>query len=105
WLRATGMRNRIVLLTKVTTNFTRAHVREALHASLDRLQTDLVYLSLYHSYDPNTPVEESVSAMEDALASGLVRAGGCSNYSGAQLEAALRVKRVFEVIQSNYNLV
>jgi aryl-alcohol dehydrogenase-like predicted oxidoreductase len=105
WLRATGMRQNIVLLSKVTSNFTRPHVREALHASLERLQTDALDLYLYHSYDPNTPVEESVAAMDDALASRLVRAGGCSNYSGTQLEAALRVKRVFEVIQSNYNLV
>src|SRR5215831_3313045 len=70
WLRATGMRNRIVLLTKVTTNFTRQHVREALHASLERLQTDAVDLYLYHSYDPNTPVQESAAAMADALDSG-----------------------------------
>ena len=68
WLRATGMRKRIALLTKVTTDFTRQHVREALHASLDRLQTDSVDLYLYHSYDPNTPVEETVAAMDDALA-------------------------------------
>jgi 1-deoxyxylulose-5-phosphate synthase len=105
WLRATGMRNRITLLTKVTANFTRQHVRAALHASLDRLQTDFVDLYLYHSYDSDTPVEESVAAMDGALSSGLVRAGGCSNYSGAQLEAALRLKRVFEVIESNYSLV
>jgi aryl-alcohol dehydrogenase-like predicted oxidoreductase len=105
WLRASGMRKRIVLLTKVATNFTRQHVREALHASLERLQTDAVDLYLYHSYDSNTPAEESVAAMGDALDSGLVRAGGCSNYSGAQLAAALNVKRVFEVIESNYNLV
>jgi aryl-alcohol dehydrogenase-like predicted oxidoreductase len=105
WLRATGMRKRIVLLTKVATNFTRQHVREALHASLERLQTDAVDIYLYHSYDPNTPVEESVAAMADALDSGLVRAGGCSNYSGAQLAAALQAKRVFEVIESSYSLV
>ena len=105
WLRATGMRKRIVLLTKVATNFTRQHIREALDASLERLQTDAVDLYLYHSYDPNTPTEESVAAMADALDSGLARAGGCSNYSAAQLEAALRVKRIFEAIESNYSLV
>jgi aryl-alcohol dehydrogenase-like predicted oxidoreductase len=105
WLRATGMRDRIVLLTKVARNFTRQHVREALHASLERLQTDAVDVYLYHSYDPNTPVEESVAAMDDILQSGLVHAGGCSNYSGAQLATALQMKRVFEVIESNYSLV
>jgi aryl-alcohol dehydrogenase-like predicted oxidoreductase len=105
WLRSSGARNQIVLLTKVTTNFTRRHVREALHASLDRLQTDAVDLYLYHSFDANTPVEEAVEAMGEVLSSGLARVGGCSNYTGEQLEATLRAKRVFEVIESNYNLV
>ena len=105
WLRSSGARNQIVLLTKVTTNFTRRHVREALNASLDRLQTDAVDLYLYHSFDANTPVEEAVEAMGEVLSSGQARVGGCSNYTGEQLEATLPAKRVFEVIESNYNLV
>lgn len=105
WLRSTGMREKIVLLTKVTTNFTRQHVREALQASLERLQTNLIDIYMYHSHDANTPVDEAVAAMDEALASGHVRAGGCSNHTGAQLEAANQVKRVFEVVESNYNLV
>jgi len=104
WMKSRGVRKDVVLLTKVTTNHTRDHVREALAASLDRLQTDSADLYLYHSYDAKTPPEEAVAAMQDALSSGRVRAGGVSNYSGAQLEAALRVGRAFEVIESNYNL-
>jgi aryl-alcohol dehydrogenase-like predicted oxidoreductase len=105
WLRSTGMRDKIVLLTKVTTNFTRGHVMEALAASLDRLQTNAVDIYMFHSHDTNTPVEEATEAMDEALQSGYVRAGGCSNHTGSQIEAALKVKRVFDVIESNYNLV
>ncbi len=103
WMRARNARERIVLLTKVTLGFTREHVREALSASLDRLQTDAVDLYLYHQFDPKTPFEEAALAAADALQSGQVRAMGCSNYSGAQLEQALTLGR-FEVIESNYNL-
>jgi aryl-alcohol dehydrogenase-like predicted oxidoreductase len=104
WLNARGVRKDVVLLTKVTTNHTIDHVREALAASLERLQTAYADLYLYHSHDAGTPAQEAVAAMNDVLASGCVRAGGVSNYSGAQLEAALRVGRAFEVIESNYNL-
>src|SRR5262245_61449379 len=46
WMRARGARKNVVLLTKVSTNFSRQHVREALSASLDRLQTHVVDLYL-----------------------------------------------------------
>jgi aryl-alcohol dehydrogenase-like predicted oxidoreductase len=105
WMKARGTRKDVVLLTKVSTNHTREHVREALEASLERLQTDVVEVYMYHSYDAKTPVEEAVAAMDGVLASGLARAGGCSNYTGAQLQAALDVKRVFDVVENNYNMV
>lgn len=107
WMHSRGVRSKIVLLTKVTTGFTRQHVREALSASLDRLQTDTVDLYLYHSHDANTPPEEAGAALQEVIAAGLVRAGGCSNYTGEQLRqaAAASPSRVYEVIESNYNLV
>lgn len=104
WLKARGVRNETVLLTKVTTNHTRDHVREALEASLERLQTDFTDLYLYHSYDAKTPAAEAVASMQAVLATGRVKAGGVSNYTGAQLAAALEAGRAFEVIESNYNL-
>ena len=104
WMKSRGVRKDVVLLTKVTTNHTRDHVREALAASLERLQTEFTDLYLYHSYDARTPVEEAVAAMQEVLATPRVRAGGVSNYSAAQLEAALGVGRAFEVVESNYNL-
>ena len=109
WLQATGMRNRIVLLTKVTTNFSRHHVGEAIAASLERLQTDFADLYLYHQFDANTPVEEAAEAASAVQRMGLARAVGCSNYTAAQLRDALqasaaRLLTPFQVIESNYNL-
>jgi len=110
WVRSRGARGEIVLLTKVTRNFTREHVREALAASLERLQTVAVDLYLCHSFDPATPPEETCEAMNDAVRSGFARAIGCSNYTGAQLEAALATSESrgharFEVVENAYNLV
>lgn len=109
WLRSRGARQQIVLLTKVTINFTRDHVREALQASLERLQTGFVDFYLFHQFDPQTPVEEAVAAADECVRSGLARAAGCSNYNGAQLRTALDASRSlglahFDVIESNYNL-
>lgn len=110
WMKARRTRDRITLITKVTRGFTRAHVRAALEGSLTRLQTDHVDLYLYHSYDPTTPAEEAAVALDAVIAAGMARAGGCSNHSGAQLQAALNLSRQlgvrrFEAIQLPYNLV
>lgn len=110
WLRSRGTRNQITLLTKVTTNFTVEHVREAIAASLERLQTDCVDLYLYHQYDANTAgTVEAAEAADAVVKSGQARFVGCSNYNGAQLEASLANSREkalarFEVVESNYNL-
>lgn len=109
WLRSRGIRDRIVLMTKVTTGFTRTHVREAIERSLERLETTWVDFYLYHQFDPASDVEEAAHAAADVVRAGLARAVGCSNYSGIQLQAALDASRAlglrrFEVVQSNYNL-
>ena len=109
WLQSTGMRNRIVLLTKVTTDFSRHHVGEAIAGSLERLQTEFVDLYLYHQFDANTPVEEAAEAASAVQRMGLARAVGCSNYTAPQLRDALmasaaRLLTPFQVIESNYNL-
>jgi 1-deoxyxylulose-5-phosphate synthase len=89
WLSATGMRKQIVLVSKVTTNFSRQHVREALEASLERLNTDHLDLYLFHSFDPKTPLEQALEAMNEVKQSGLTRSIGCSNFTGPQLRDAL----------------
>ncbi len=110
WLRARGGRDRITLVTKTTRNFHVDQVRASLEASLQRLQTDRVEQYLYHSYDATTPVDEANRAMAAVVKAGLTRAGGCSNYNAAQLQAALDDSRRaglprLEVVQLGYNLL
>lgn len=104
WLRRTGLREQVVIQTKVARNFTPAHVREALDASLDRLGTDRVDIYLMHSYDPHTPLEVAMDAMSQARASGKARLIGCSNFSIDQLRQAQRLAPL-HMIQPVYNLV
>lgn len=71
----------------------RKHIRAAVVASLTRLQTD--YLDLYqtHCWDPITPLEETLSALNDLVHEGLVRYIGASNHSGYQLQKAIETSR------------
>jgi 1-deoxyxylulose-5-phosphate synthase len=89
WLQSTGMRNDIFLVSKVTTSFSRRHVREALEASLERLKTDHLDLYLFHSFDANTPLNQALEAMNEVKQSGLTRFAGCSNFTAPQLREAL----------------
>lgn len=109
WLTSRNCRKDVVLMTKVSTNHTREHVREALTASLERLQTDYTDIYLYHSYDEGTPVDEAVAAMNEVVRSGHVRVGGCSNYSGEQLTAAVEYAERngmarFGALENSYSL-
>ncbi len=81
-----------------------------MEASLRRLQTD--YLDLYytHRWDENTPIEETLRALDDLVRAGKVRYLGCSNYAAWQLAhanllAEVRGWTAFAVIQSEYNLL
>ncbi len=57
----------------------RKHVIEACHASLRRMGTEYIDLYQIHGPDPNTPVEETMRALDDLVRFGLVRYVGCSN--------------------------
>ena len=91
WLRETGLRDQVVLQTKISRNFTRGHLLEALDGSLERLGTDRVDIYLFHSYDPQTPLEEALEAMTAAVEAGKVRMAGCSNFNLDQLGNANRI--------------
>ena len=69
----------------------RHHVIRAAEASLRRLGTD--YLDLYqlHEWDGHTPVEETLTALDDLVRSGKVRYVGCSNYAAWQMVKALGI--------------
>ena len=67
----------------------REAILECVEASLKRLRTDYVDLYQVHYPDPETPIEETLAALDELVGSGKVRAIGCSNFSRAQLEEAL----------------
>jgi aryl-alcohol dehydrogenase-like predicted oxidoreductase len=68
-------------------------VRVQLDASLRRLRTDFVDLYQCHRPDPDTPIEETMEALTEAVRAGKVRAIGFSEFSPEQIEASLEVSR------------
>jgi aryl-alcohol dehydrogenase-like predicted oxidoreductase len=66
----------------------RAHLTRALDASLRRLGTDYIDLYQLHSWDHDTPIEESMATLDGFVRSGKVRYIGCSNFFGSQLVEA-----------------
>ncbi|MGW8401089.1 aldo/keto reductase [Streptomyces lydicus] len=66
----------------------RRHLLAALDASLERLGTDYVDLWQLHAFDPHTPLEETLQALDLAVTSGRARYVGLSNFSGWQLAKA-----------------
>ncbi|MDI5967609.1 aldo/keto reductase [Streptomyces sp. SL13] len=66
----------------------RRHLLSALDASLERLGTDHVDLWQVHAFDPTTPLEETLQALDIAVSSGRARYAGVSNFSGWQLAKA-----------------
>lgn len=66
----------------------RGHLLAALDASLNRLGTDHVDLWQVHAFDPDTPLEETLQALDIAVTSGRARYAGVSNFSGWQLAKA-----------------
>lgn len=69
----------------------RKHVYEQLNASLKRLKQDYVDIFYCHRYDPETPVEETLRTIEDFVRQGKVLYVGVSEWTGAQIEEALRI--------------
>jgi aryl-alcohol dehydrogenase (NADP+) len=117
WLR--GKRDRFVVATKCfaptgpapfDAGNSRKHIMSAVDASLRRLQTDYIDLYQLHGYDPNTPIDETLSALDDLVRAGKVRYTGCSNFLTYQLVRAygrsetLGLAR-FDSIQPRYNLL
>jgi aryl-alcohol dehydrogenase-like predicted oxidoreductase len=69
----------------------RAYIRRAVEASLRRLRTDYIDLYQIHTPDPVTPIEETLSALDDLVGAGKVRYVGNSNFSGWQIAEAAHV--------------
>ncbi|WP_207421343.1 aldo/keto reductase [Desertivirga brevis] len=95
-----GKRNRILISTKATfpmgedpNDFgsSRLHLIKACEESLKRLGTDYIDIYHMHGFDANTPVEETLKALEHLIESGKVRYIACSNFSGWHLMKSLSV--------------
>jgi voltage-dependent potassium channel beta subunit len=71
----------------------RKHIMESVHQSLRRLGTDYVDLYFCHRYDPQTPVEEVVRAMDDLVHQGKVLYWGTSEWRGGQIAHAVGLAR------------
>lgn len=93
-----GRRNQLLISTKATfrsgdgandVGSSRFHLIEAVEAALKRLQTDHIDLFQLHGFDAMTPVEETLSALDDLIRAGKIRYIGCSNFSGWHLMKSL----------------
>jgi len=83
------------------------YVRQALEASLQRLQTDAIDLYQIHRPDPNTPIADTMEALNEAIKAGKVREIGCSNFSVEQMRAsgATPGPKRFVTVQNEYSLM
>src|SRR6266545_7924780 len=93
-----GRRDDVLVATKVRmpmgpgpndAGLSRHHILSGCEASLRRLGTDHIDLYQVHEWDGLTPLEETLSALDDLVHAGKVRYVGCSNYSGWHLMKAL----------------
>jgi aryl-alcohol dehydrogenase-like predicted oxidoreductase len=117
WLA--GKRDRIILATKcfaptgpspMDGGNSRKHIMSAVDASLRRLGTDYIDLYQLHGYDKNTPIDETLSALDDLVHAGKVRYIGCSNFLTYQLVRAVGRSETlglarFDSVQPRYNLL
>ncbi len=95
-LREFDVRDQVVLATKAGSrpgpdrrfDASRAHLLNSLERSLRRLQTDWIDLWQVHAWDPITPLDETLAALDHAVSAGKVRYVGISNYSGEQTARA-----------------
>ena len=88
----------------------RSYIVRAVEASLKRLGTDYIDLYYYHTVDPSTPFEETLTALDDLVTSGKVRYLGHSNMTGWQIAHAEHVARElgterFVASQNHFNLL
>jgi aryl-alcohol dehydrogenase-like predicted oxidoreductase len=88
----------------------RKHILDAIDGSLRRLRTDYVDLYQLHHFDPQTPIDESLRALDDVVRAGKARYVGCSNFHAYQVARALGRSETlnltrFDSVQPRYNLL
>jgi len=118
-LRDLGVpREDVIIATKVRSRMgpgpnavglSRGHIMDQIAASLKRLGLEYVDLYQIHGFDPVTPFEETLRALDDCVSRGLVRTIGCSNLAAWQIMKALaisdrRAYARFETVQAYYSI-
>jgi aryl-alcohol dehydrogenase-like predicted oxidoreductase len=112
-------RDKLVIATKVRgkmgdgpndEGLSRAHITQAVEASLHRLDTDYIDLYQTHFYDENTPIEETLRTLDNLVHQGKVRYLGCSNYPAWRLTEATWTSEYYNLarydsLQPHYSLV
>ena len=107
-----GRRNNVVIATKVGVGYeempnrrdsSRERVLASIDKSLQRLRTDHVDVYLVHWPDPNTPLDETMRALDDVVRQGKVSFIGVSNFRLAQIEECARLRRI-DVVQYAWNM-
>ena len=116
WLKARGNREGLHIFTKVGSEMApdkkglkAAYIKEAVEASLKRLQTDYIDLYQSHRPDPETPHEETLEAFDGLIRAGKVRVIGSSNFTAAMIREAHETAVIkslprYETEQPEYNL-
>ncbi|MBN1451400.1 MAG: aldo/keto reductase [Anaerolineales bacterium] len=120
WMKQAKVpRDRLVIATKVRgrlgespndEGLSRIHIMQAVDASLRRMQTDYIDLYQTHWSDSETPIEETLRAMDNLVRQGKVRYIGASNYKAWELMQALWVSDKYNMVrydslQPHYNLI
>ncbi|WP_086785438.1 aldo/keto reductase [Streptomyces caniscabiei] len=115
WVTSRGNRDDVVIATKVSQHpeyqgLTAANIKAAADASLARLGTDHIDLYYTHFDKPEVPVEEIITALDDLVKAGKVRATAASNISPERLKASLDFSDTeglarYVALQPHYNLV
>ncbi len=113
-----GRRDQVVLATKFGMDMhdgkgprgSAAYIRDAFEASCRRLRTDVIDFYWYHTPDGETPIAETLGALDELVRAGKVRAIGASNFSAVQIQEAEDVARNdglthFSAIQNQYSLL
>jgi len=102
WFRQRGGKKDLLLATKVYATMgkgpndgglSRYHIFKGVEASLRRLQIETIDLYQIHRWDPNTPVEETLEALNDLVRQGKVRYIGCSNLAAWHLAKYLQAAK------------
>ena len=118
-LALNGRRSRTVIATKVSSRISggpnnagnsRKHILSQVDVSLRKLRTDYIDLYQIHWWDPNTPIEETLRALEDLIRDGKIRYAGCSNFAAWQVcESHWTAKTLgvngFSSVQPRYSMM